>query len=218
MVRPYSVHKLRNVLVRRLVSGELRLKRLAAQVRACRRCPGLNAPLVTQAAPGYGSPRSRVVIVGQSLCRSCMVTQIPFTGGCGRLLDSAFALAGLQKEDLFTTNVVHCHPPHDRPSQRAEILNCSEYLAAELEIVRPNLVVGLGRDAAAWLLRWSGPNARFWSKDMGVASIERDPPLLFLLHHPSYMMRRPGAERSDYSISLANALSWAFHESGTARR
>jgi uracil-DNA glycosylase len=56
-----------------------RYDRLAARIRACRRCEGMNIPGETQAAPGYGCQRSPVVIVGQSLCRKCMETQIPFT-------------------------------------------------------------------------------------------------------------------------------------------
>ncbi len=83
----------------------------------------------------------------------CMQTQVPFTGGSGRLLDQAFDLASVCKEQLYITNVVHCHPPDNRPSRPEEIENCSEYLCRELEIVRPKLVIGLGKDAREWLLR-----------------------------------------------------------------
>jgi uracil-DNA glycosylase len=77
---------------------------LNAQIKACRSCDGMNIRGVTQAAPGYGSLRSPVVIVGQSLCEPCMKTQIPFTGGSGRFLDDSLARAGdLSSGRTYTT-------------------------------------------------------------------------------------------------------------------
>ncbi len=78
-----------------------RMTALEAQIRVCRRCEGMNIPGETQAAPGYGSVRSPVVMVGQSLCRECMESQIPFTGGGGRFLDDSFDIAGIAKHQIF---------------------------------------------------------------------------------------------------------------------
>jgi uracil-DNA glycosylase len=92
-----------------------------------------------------------------------MESRIPFTGGSGRVLDRSLAIAGIAKHEVFITNVVHCHPPDDRPSRPHEIENCRPYLHRELEIVQPRLVIGLGRDAEdalksayreARVLRW----------------------------------------------------------------
>ena len=94
---------------------------LDAQIEACTRCPGMNIRRVTQAAPGYGSLRSPIVIVGESLCRRCMELEppVPFTGGSGRVLDRSLALAGIAKHKVFITNAVHCHPPDDhKPTHR----------------------------------------------------------------------------------------------------
>src|SRR5688500_13022092 len=96
-------------------------RQIATEVRQCTKCPGLNLSGVTEAAPAFGNPESPIVFVGQSLCRPCMRTQVPFTGGSGRFLDVAFAAAGVQKSDVFITNVVHCHPPDNRPSRSEEI-------------------------------------------------------------------------------------------------
>jgi uracil-DNA glycosylase family 4 len=121
---------------------------LAEQFRACRRCEGMNIPGETQAAPGYGSVLSPVVIVGQSLRGPCMQKQEPFFGGSGVLLDRAFRQAGLAKQDLFITNVVHRHPPENRTSSPHEIANCRSYLRSEL---RSSSTVGhrLGRGCVA---------------------------------------------------------------------
>ena len=71
-----------------------RMDQLAQEIRSCTRCPGMKG---TQAAPGFGSVRSPVVVVGQSLCRQCMDAQEPFYKG-GLLLDKSFAKAGVEKK------------------------------------------------------------------------------------------------------------------------
>jgi uracil-DNA glycosylase family 4 len=129
-----------------------KMKELRAQIKACGKCERMNIPGVTQAAPGWGSVDSPVVLVGQSLCHDCMESQIPFTGGSGRLIWASIKRAGIDKpDDVFITNVVHCHPhsePVDsRASKRHEIDNCTPYLVRELDIVKPELVIGLGNDA-----------------------------------------------------------------------
>ena len=73
-------------------------------------------------------------------------------GGSGRLVDDSLSAADLDKSDIFITNVVHCHPPENRKSRRHEIDNCKHYLFEELEILAPQLVIGLGEDAKAALL------------------------------------------------------------------
>jgi len=87
------------------------------------------------------------MIIGQSLCDECRLTQIPFTRGSGDLLDYAVSLAGLKKSDLFITNVVHCHPPGNRASSKDETQNCKRFLIREFRLVKPKLVIALGADA-----------------------------------------------------------------------
>jgi DNA polymerase len=183
----------------------IELGRLANDIRSCRRCPGLNIPGETQAAPGYGDLSSRVAIVGQSLCGPCMATQIPFTGGSGRIIDDALRLAHLTKDQVFTTNVVHCHPPGNRASEPHEIENCSEYLRRELELVGPTLIVGLGRDAARWLDAWADGKCPVLHSFTSQTRITYKPTIL-LLPHPAYVLRQPEAVRQKYISELAQAI------------
>ncbi len=111
------------------------LKLIANRISTCRECPDMNEPGVTASAPGYGSAHAPVAIVGQSLCRKCMESGIPFTGGSGGYIDRALELAGWEKRELFITNVVHCHPVDDRRSRPYEIDNCLHFLREELDIV-----------------------------------------------------------------------------------
>lgn len=193
------------------------MEAVKAEIVQCQRCDGMNVHDVTQAAPGYGSPESPVVVVGQSLCgKPCMRAQIPFTGGSGRFLNLGLERAGLTKSDIFTTNVVHCHPPDNRPSLPHEIENCRPYLLRELEIIQPRLVVGLGKDASA-ALRDVYPTADElpWPFDAPRGRSQRTAasPKLLAVPHPSWIKWQPQEEREEYVESLARALRWAFQES-----
>ncbi|WP_124712865.1 uracil-DNA glycosylase family protein [Mycolicibacterium nivoides] len=183
---------------------------IAKQIKACRACDELNVPGVTGSARGYGSEYSPVAIVGQSLCRKCMDSGIPFTGGSGTYIDRALRLIDRKKSELFITNVVHCHPPDDRKSRRYEIDNCRHFLDAELDVVAPRLIIGLGEDAEKVLterypdghhLPWPFDEPR-WSK----------PDLTYLLfpEHPGSLRFKKTADRAYYSPSLARAITWGF--------
>lgn len=124
-----------------------KLKRVNRAIRECRKCAGLNIVGATESAPGYGSPVAKIFFIGQSLCTQCMATQIPFTEGSGYLIDLALRLSGLTRLDVFMSNVVHCHPQKNRASTKKEIKNCVAFLQTELEIIKPKLIVCLGRDA-----------------------------------------------------------------------
>jgi len=130
-----------------LFAKAVKKKSLDKEILNCRKCKGMNIPCQTEAAPGWGNLNAKIVLVGQSLCTSCMNTGIPFTRGSGYLIDSALSLADLSRRDVLITNIVHCHPPHNRKSKDIEVHRCLPYLLRELEIVRPGLVVTLGADA-----------------------------------------------------------------------
>jgi DNA polymerase len=138
-----------------------------------------------------------------------MATQVPFTGGSGRLLDRAFDLAGVTKKDVFLTNVVHCHPPDNRASLIDEINNCRAFLEEELRLVVPLLVIGFGRDAADWLRSHCGEQWDVCEGFDGFRTCTHRKTAL-LVSHPAYIMRRPSEERASYVAALGNAIRWAF--------
>ena len=181
------------------------LRQVAAQVSECRRCPGLNIPGETESAPGFGNVGSPVVFLGQSLCRKCMKTQVPFTGGSGLLIDEILAKSGLRKQEVFVTNVVHCHPPDNRPSHAQEIANCEGHLHAELAIVQPRLIVCLGKDAQAAASRWAADRGLPWRPDLPASTRLA----LLFAYHPAYIRRRPAEERAAYAEYMVGAIRWA---------
>ncbi|ALM19124.1 uracil-DNA glycosylase family protein [Mycobacteroides abscessus] len=188
---------------------------LDTEIGKCRRCDGMNIPGVTASAPGYGCLTSPVALVGQSLCEKCMDSQVPFTGGSGDLINEAIKLAGLKKKrDVFISNAVHCHPPKNRASHQHEIVNCSTFLHRELEIVRPRLVITLGRDAER-VVRFFYPGARFVEPPFVPprGRLPRSAPIVFQAQHPSWVKRQHDDQREKrYTQDLAAAIRWSFDE------
>ncbi|MBF9519525.1 uracil-DNA glycosylase family protein [Mycobacteroides chelonae] len=186
------------------------LNLIAKRISACRQCPGMNQPGVTASAPGYGSAHAPVAIVGQSLCRKCMESGIPFTGGSGSYIDRALELAGREKREMFITNLVHCHPPKDRKSRRHEIDNCLHFLHEELDVLSPQLIIGLGGDAEK-VLTARYPDARLlpwpFAKPRTRTLAER---YLLFPEHPGSLRFKKTADRAYYSPSLARAITWGF--------
>jgi len=188
---------------------------LAATIKVCRLCPGLNIAGETESAPGHGAVDSPVALVGQSLCGTpCMESQIPFTGGSGVLLDRSFAQAGITKRDVFITNVVHCHPPQNRESLENWVSNCSPYLSLELTIVRPRVVIGLGQDAKQALERVYSTKAQKLQRPcqpLGIGASDGSGPQLLFTEHPSWIKRQHDEQLDrQYVASLADAYRAAF--------
>lgn len=120
---------------------------LCQTIRGCRLCEGLNVGRITECAPGWGYLNATVMIVGQSLHEPGMYSQIPFIGGSGLIVDAALRLSGIGRHECFWTNAVHCHPEKNRASTEEEKENCWLYLAEEVEMVQPKIIVSLGKDA-----------------------------------------------------------------------
>lgn len=173
---------------------------LAKAIKECHRCEGLNIEGETEAAPGFGSPNAKIMVVGQSLCTRCMKTQEPFFGGSGRLLDLALEQSNLRKTDIFVTNVVHCHTPGNRESIPYEIANCREYLMKEVELVRPKAIIALGKDAVSSFL---GPES--WPGEVGKRVVQPSY-VVYPSYHPSYVMKLGKNKVTKYIQTLSEIL------------
>lgn len=137
--------------VNKLFERARKKKQIDNRIVSCRKCGGMNYPAITECSVGVGDLLADVMFVGQSLCTACMSTRMPFTMGSGYLIDAALFLSGLDRKDVFITNVVHCHPPNNRKSEAHEIKNCVGYLIEEIMLVKPKVIFKLGKDASKWV-------------------------------------------------------------------
>ena len=116
--------------------------RLREEILACHKC-GL-AESRTQAVPGIGPQQTPLVIIGEAPGRQEDVQGEPFVGAAGKRLNKLLALAGIDVNDCYITNVVKCRPPKNRTPRKAERLSCYNWLRQELQLVRPSTIITLG--------------------------------------------------------------------------
>ncbi len=127
-----------------------------------------------------GDPSSRIVLIGEALGEKEQETGFPFVGRSGKLLDRLLKQAGVNPEtDVYITNLVKDRPPNNRNPFYDEIKECQHHLLIELKIIRPNLIVTLGKVAGNWFA-----NGREY--DINKHYKERR---WLPLYHPSYLLR-----------------------------
>ncbi len=140
----------------------------------------------TNLVPGEGPADARVVVVGEAPGKREDEAGRPFVGAAGRLLDRLLADAGLTRDAVFITNVVKARPPGNRDPKPDEVRHHLPWLVAQLDLIRPALLVTLGRHA----LNRFVPEAKISAVHGTV--LEADGRTLFPLLHPAAALHNPG--------------------------
>ena len=134
------------------------LNQLHDTIRSCKLC-GPHATR-TQAVPGTGPCPADIMIVGEAPGFNEDRQGEPFVGAAGKLLDTLLARISLSRADVYITNVLKCRPPMNRDPMPNEAEACSPYLKQQLEMVRPKVVLILGRHALERLMPGQGSISR----------------------------------------------------------
>jgi uracil-DNA glycosylase family 4 len=129
---------------------EAALQAVTTEVTQCRKC-GLGS-LRTHPVPGEGSPRARIMFIGEAPGADEDAQGRPFVGRAGQLLDKIIAACGLKRDEVFIGNILKCRPPENREPRPDEIVNCLPYLQRQIEAINPDVIVALGAHAAKTLL------------------------------------------------------------------
>lgn len=156
-----------------------RLAAIAAEILAHRPCGYECCEAASNLVPGEGDPDADVVVVGEAPGASEDRAGRPFVGGAGRLLDRLLADAGLERGQVFITNVVKGRPPGNRDPRADEVAHSWPWLEAQLAVVDPRLVVPLGRHALARF----APELRI--ADIHGRAVSAGGRELFPLYHPA---------------------------------
>jgi uracil-DNA glycosylase family 4 len=121
------------------------LWRIATAVRGCTRCR-LHADR-THAVPGEGPLDATFFFLGEAPGRAEDAAGLPFVGSAGKVLDAALAAARIPRDSVFITNVVKCRPPANRRPRDEEVAACRPYWMAQVDLIRPKVIVTLGTSA-----------------------------------------------------------------------
>lgn len=126
------------------------LEKIAAEVRGCPLCK--LARTRKNAVPGEGQLAAKIMFIGEAPGRSEDEKGRPFVGAAGRILDDMLKKAGIERSQVFITNVVKCRPPGNRVPEEDESAACRPYLDRQIALVRPKVICILGRTAYSSLL------------------------------------------------------------------
>jgi DNA polymerase len=149
---------------------------------------------------GQGNPLAALMLVGEGPGADEDRLGRPFVGQAGRLLDELLAERGLDRRSVYIANVVKCRPPRNRDPEPDEIAACRVHLERQMAIIRPRVVVCLGKVAAHVVLDTEEPISRLRGE-----VIPRDGRLVIPTFHPAYLLRTPG-DRPKLASDLARAL------------
>ncbi len=135
---------------------------------------------------GEGSPNADIMFIGEGPGRDEDQQARPFVGDAGKLLTKMIVKLGLKREDVYIANIVKCRPPYNRNPEEDEIASCMIFLEEQIEMIKPKVIVCLGRVAAQALLNVKTPISRMRGNFFQYRGIPVMPTF-----HPAYLLRTP---------------------------
>ena len=162
---------------------------LRAAIGDCQRCKLCSGR--THIVFGIGNPHAKLMFVGEGPGRDEDLKGEPFVGRAGQLLTDIITKGmGLKREDVYICNVVKCRPPENRNPEPDEVAACEPFLKKQIDIVRPQIIVGLGKFAVQTLLDSKVPIGKLrgtWASYHGIK--------LMPTFHPAYLLRNPADKK-----------------------
>jgi DNA polymerase len=161
---------------------------VAAAVAACRRCRLCEGRQKT--VFGSGNPNADLMFIGEGPGAEEDRQGLPFVGRAGELLTRIIEAIGMTRDQVYIANIVKCRPPGNRDPQPDEVAACRSYLERQIALVRPRLLVALGRIAAQTLLGNDLPIGRMRGQWFEVMRVP-----LMVTYHPAALLRNPALKR-----------------------
>jgi DNA polymerase len=139
---------------------------------------------------GVGSPKARLLFIGEGPGRDEDLQGEPFVGRAGKLLTKIIVAMGYERKDVYIANVVKCRPPQNRNPQVDEAGACEHFLLRQVAVIRPQIIVLLGKVAVQAILGTSAPMSRLRGKFQTWHGIP-----VMCTYHPAYLLRNPSAKK-----------------------
>jgi len=188
-VQPAPIAQISSVI--KPADGENNATALAAlrtEIGDCSRCQLHSGR--TKLVFGDGNFNAKLVFVGEGPGRDEDLSGVPFVGAAGQLLDKIIVAIGLTRKDVYICNVVKCRPPNNRDPQPIESSTCGPFMRRQLEIIRPEVIVALGRPASHFLLNTNAPMGKLRGHFHDLDGMKVMP-----TYHPAYLLRNASAKR-----------------------
>lgn len=168
---------------------------LETEVAACTQCVCHQSR--SQTVLGSGHPQVDVLIIGEAPDADEEAQGRPFVARTGDLLDAMLLAIGLQREQVYLTNIVKCRPPQDRAPQADEVMQCTSHLHTQIELLQPKVIFAMGKQAAQYLLASDSTVGALRESQHEYQGI----PLL-VTYHPDYLLRKPTEKRKAWQDLL----------------
>jgi len=162
---------------------------LRADIGDCTRCK-LHTLGRTQVVFGVGNPEADLMFVGEAPGRDEDLQGYPFVGRAGQLLTKIIEAIALKREDVYIANVIKCRPPENRNPEPDEVATCEPFLFRQIDIIKPKVIVALGKFGAQTLLRTLDPISRLRGRVFDYRGAKLIPTF-----HPAYLLRNPSSKR-----------------------
>lgn len=191
-------------------AGDAVWEQLRQQVASCTRCALCGSR--TQTVFGVGDRRAQLLVIGEAPGAEEDRRGEPFVGRAGQLLNSMLRAIGCAREQVYIANVLKCRPPGNRDPSPSEVAACLPYLQQQIELLRPALILVVGRIAAQNLLATEVPIARLRGTVHRFGSLGTP---LVVTYHPAYLLRSPGEKRRAWmDLKLARTQLRALEKDG----
>ena len=156
----------------------------------CSRCK-LHAQGRRQIVFGVGNPNADLMFVGEAPGADEDIQGIPFVGRAGQLLTDIIE-KGLKipRKDVYIANVIKCRPPQNRNPEPDEVATCEPFLFRQIDVIKPKVIVALGKFGAQTLLRTLDPISRLRGRVFDYRGAKLIPTF-----HPAYLLRNPSSKR-----------------------
>ena len=166
------------------------LAAVRAEIGDCTRCK-LHTLGRTQIVFGVGNPNADLMFVGEAPGADEDVKGIPFVGRAGQLLTDIIE-KGLKipRSDVYIANVIKCRPPQNRNPEPDEVETCEPFLFQQIDVIKPKVIVALGKFAAQTLLRTLEPISKIRGRVFDYRGSKLIPTF-----HPAYLLRNPSSKR-----------------------
>ncbi|HEV7608607.1 MAG TPA: uracil-DNA glycosylase [Steroidobacteraceae bacterium] len=186
---------------------------LRERVAGCTACAEL-CKTRTQTVFGVGNTSAEWLIIGEAPGAEEDRQGEPFVGRAGQLLNAMLLAIGLPRETVFIANILKCRPPGNRDPKPEEVARCLPYLSNQIALLRPKIILAVGRIAAQNLLATDAPLARLRGKlhHFGEAATP-----LVITYHPAYLLRTPADKRKAWEdLKFARATHARVTGGGSA--